>query len=47
MTAYIDTNVLIDIEYGNYSLGAFRKVDVEYFFSKQRAEQYIFLCLTC
>ena len=41
MTAYLDTNVLIDIEYGNYSLDSFRKVDAEYFFSDNIIEELL------
>lgn len=41
MTVYLDNNVWVDIEYGNYSIDAFRRVDTEYFFSDNLIEELL------
>ena len=41
MTAYLDNNAWVDIEYGNYSIDAFRKVDAKYFFSDNIIEELL------
>ena len=41
MKAYLDNNVWVDIEYGNYSIEAFRQVDIEYFFSDNLVEELL------
>lgn len=41
MKVYLDNNVWVDIEYGNYSIDTFKQADIEYFFSDNIIEELL------